>query len=372
MKRKKKILIVFGTRPEALKLAPVIATFRQNPNFRVWTCLTGQHREMVDQVLRLFKIRIDFDLDLMVKGQTLSGLTASLFPKMDEVIKRTHPDLLMVQGDTTTAFAVALKAFYEHIPIAHVEAGLRSYNKYHPFPEEINRILISHLGDLHFAPTMTARKNLLREGVAPKNIFVTGNTIVDALREVRSQSAFARMKLPRLIPGKKMILVTAHRRESFGKPMMNICRALKALALKFPELEIIYPVHLNPNVQMIVKRELSRIKSIHLWKPLSYIEFLKLMENCRLILTDSGGVQEEAPSFGKPVLIMREVSERGEGIQMGLAKLVGTSPQKIIREVSALLGTESLYRKMVGKKNPYGDGFSSKRIMQITGRFLHS
>lgn len=373
MAPKHKILIVFGTRPEALKLAPVIAAFRRNPEFRIWTCLTGQHREMVDQVLRLFKIRVDFDLDLMEKGQTLSDLTSRLFPKMSLVLQKIKPDLIMVQGDTTTAFAVALKAFYRRIPVAHVEAGLRTFNKFQPFPEEINRVLISHLGDLHFPPTPAARANLLREGISAKNIFVTGNTVVDALREVRSRLSSSKVSLPAKIPdGKRLILVTAHRRESFGKPMVNICRALKILAKTYPDIEIIYPVHLNPNVQAIAHKELAGIRNIQLWKPVSYLQFLKLMDRCHLILTDSGGVQEEAPSFGKPVLVMRKVSERGEGIQMGIAKLVGTSTEKIVNETVRLLKNPSAYRRMVSKKNPYGDGASSNRIVRITGRFLRS
>lgn len=371
MALKHKILIVFGTRPEALKLAPVITTFRRNPEFHVWTCLTGQHREMVDQVLKLFKIHVDFDLNLMVKEQTLSSLTTRLFPKMDVVFQKIKPDLLIVQGDTTTAFAVALKAFYERIPVAHVEAGLRTFNKYQPFPEEINRVLISHVGDLHFTPTKETRANLLREGIPAKNVFVTGNTIVDALKQVRSKLSSAKINLPTKIPNRKcIILVTAHRRESFGKPMINICQALKTLAKTYPNIEIIYPVHLNPNVQSIVHRELDKIQNIHLWRPLSYLEFLKLMERCYFILTDSGGVQEEAPSFGKPVLVMREVSERREGVRMGMAKLVGTSTKKIVNEAARLLKNPSIYRAMVGKKNPYGNGLSSKRIVQITGKFL--
>ncbi len=373
MKKRKNILIVFGTRPEALKLAPLIEAFRSDPGFFVWTCLTGQHREMVDQVLRLFKIRVDFDLDLMEKGQTLSDLTSRLFPKMDAVLLKIRPDLIVVQGDTTTAFAVALKAFYERIPVAHVEAGLRTFNKYHPFPEEINRVLISHLGDLHFAPTVQAKNNLLREGIPGKRVFVTGNTVVDALREVRSKLAASKIDLPASVPaGKRIILVTAHRRESFGKPMLAICRALKTIAKRHPDVEIIYPVHLNPNVQTVVHSELQGLRNVHLWRPLSYLEFLKLMEWSTLILTDSGGVQEEAPSFGKPVLIMREVSERGEGIRMGIAKLVGTSTAKIVREAEKLLNDPTAYRKMVGGKNPYGDGLASRRIVRITGKFLQS
>lgn len=366
MRAKHKILIVFGTRPEALKLAPVIAAFRRDSRFLVWTCLTGQHREMVDQVLHLFKIRTDFDLNLMVEAQTLGDLTSKLFPKIDSVLKKIRPDLLILQGDTTTAFAVTLDAFYNRIPIAHVEAGLRTYNKYHPFPEEINRKLISHVADLHFAPTQGAKKNLLCEGISAKNIFVTGNTIVDALKQVRlklSNSDFRRQR-------KRAILVTAHRRESFGKPLINICCALKTIAKEHPDIEIIYPVHLNPNVRSVVYRELSGIRNIRLLKPVNYIEFLKLMAKCHFILTDSGGIQEEAPSFGKPVLIMRDVSERGEGIRMGISKIVGTSTSKIVREATRLLNHPSAYRKMVGKKNPYGDGMTSNRIVQISEKFL--
>lgn len=368
---KKNVLIVFGTRPEALKLAPVIAAFRRDSRFRVWTCLTGQHREMVDQVLKLFRLRVDFDLDLMTKGQTLSDLTSRLFPKLDPVLSKSRPDLIMVQGDTTTAFAVALKSFYERIPVAHVEAGLRTYNKYHPFPEEINRVLISHLGDFHFAPTLAAQRNLLREGIPVNKVFVTGNTVVDALKEVRCRLASDEIKLPARLPmGKKILLVTAHRRESFGKPMREICEALKELAQTHPNVAIIYPVHLNPNVQKVAHKILHGLSNVYLWKPLSYLEFLMLMEKCYLILTDSGGVQEEAPSFGKPVLIMREVSERNEGIRLGIAKLVGTSKTKIVSEAKRLLDDPQTYRKMVGKKNPYGDGRASERIVRLTAKAL--
>ena len=368
----KKIMFVFGTRPEALKMAPVIQEFRKHRGFKVYTCLTAQHREMVDQVLGLFRIRVDFDLDLMEKGQTLSDLTSRLFPKMDEVLARVRPDLIFVQGDTTTAFAVALKAFYEKIPVAHIEAGLRTYNKYHPFPEEINRVLISHLADYHFPPTGESRKNLVREGVPTNRIFVTGNTIVDALLSLRKEiKCETHPSLKRISKTQRIILVTAHRRESFGKPLLSICKALKAIVRGHPDVEIIYPVHLNPNVQQVVHQELSGIKRIHLIHPLAYHKFLVLMEHAFLILTDSGGIQEEAPSFGKPVLIMRKVSERGEGIRMGIAKLVGTSSLKIVKEATRLLEDPAAYRKMVGKKNPYGDGRSSSRICRITERFLN-
>jgi len=364
-------MFVFGTRPEALKMAPVIQEFRRHKDFEVYTCLTAQHREMVDQVLRIFRIRIDFDLDLMAKGQTLSDLTSRLFPKMDEVFAKVRPDLILVQGDTTTAFAVALKAFYEKIPVAHVEAGLRTYNKYHPFPEEINRVLISHLADYHFPPTEESRKNLVREGVPSNRIFVTGNTVVDTLLSLRKE--ICRETHPSLkgIPKtQKIILVTAHRRESFGKPLHSICSALKAIVHGHSDTEIIYPVHLNPNVQKMVHQELSGINRIHLIQPLAYREFLVLMEHAFLILTDSGGIQEEAPSFQKPVLIMREVSERGEGIRLGIAKLVGTSATRIKKEASRILENPKVYRSMTGKKNPYGDGHASERIFRITQKIM--
>jgi len=368
---KKKVLFVFGTRPEALKMASVIETFQKDGRFKVWTCLTGQHREMVDQVLRLFRIKTDFDLNLMEKGQTLGDLTSRVFGKMEEVFLRTKPDILFVQGDTTTAFAVALKAFYSRIPVAHIEAGLRTFDKYQPFPEEINRVLISHLADYHFPPTVAARQNLLREGVSQKRIFITGNTVVDALLAVRPRLRTVSVPVLRTIEkSQKIILVTAHRRESFGKPLRQICRALRDVALKHPDAEIVYPVHLNPQVQKVAQELLGGMKRIHLLAPLSYSEFLVLMDRAYLILTDSGGVQEEAPSFQKPVLVMREVSERMEGVRMGVARLVGTDKGNIVREASRLISDPRAYRAMAGKKNPYGDGNASKRICKITGRIL--
>jgi len=366
-----KILFVFGTRPEALKMAPVIASFRRHGRFKVFTCLTGQHREMVDQVLRLFRIKTDFDLNLMEKGQTLGDLTARVFGKMEDVFRRTKPDLLFVQGDTTTAFAVALKAFYSKIPVAHIEAGLRTFDKYQPFPEEINRVLISHLADYHFPPTRVAGQNLLKEGVSKNKIFVTGNTVVDALLSIRPYLRDAKVPVLSKIGGsQKIILVTAHRRESFGKPLRSIFSALREIALRHPDAEIVYPVHLNPNVQKAAHEMLGGVKRIHLLNPLSYAEFLVLMDRAYLILTDSGGVQEEAPSFQKPVLVMREVSERMEGVKMGVAKLVGTDRKKIVRETSRLISDQRAYHAMAGKKNPYGDGRASKRILLTVERIL--
>jgi UDP-N-acetylglucosamine 2-epimerase (non-hydrolysing) len=368
---KKTVLFVFGTRPEALKMAPVIEAFHGQKQFKVLTCLTGQHREMVDQVLRLFRIKTDFDLNLMEKGQTLGDLTARVFGKMEEVFNKVKPDLLFVQGDTTTAFAVALKAFYSRIPVAHIEAGLRTFDKYQPFPEEINRVLISHLADYHFPPTAAARSNLLREGVPLTRIHVTGNTVVDALKSIRPKLRSASLPvLKKVDPSRKPILVTAHRRESFGKPLAEVCKALKDLVRKHPDIEIIYPVHLNPNVQRTVRKALQGTPRVHLIEPLDYVEFLLIMDRSYLILTDSGGVQEEAPSFRKPVLVMREVSERMEGVKAGLAKLVGTDRKKIVREASRLIASRRAYRTMTGKKNPYGDGRASERILSITARTL--
>ncbi len=363
-RRKFKLLIVLGTRPEALKLAPIILEARKNKSFMTFVCLTAQHREMVDQVLKLFRIKVDFDLNLMEKGQSLGDLTHRLFSKIQKVINRVKPDVIVIQGDTTTAFAVALKAFYERIPVAHVEAGLRSHDKYHPFPEEANRVLISHLADYHFAPTEEARKNLLHEGISPKKIWVTGNTVVDALELIRpSLNGRALPYLNKDSEKRKLILVTAHRRESFGKPLRSICAALRDLSAKHPDIEIVYPVHLNPQVQRVVFKELKGKKGIRLVNPLSYEEFARLMDRAYLILTDSGGIQEEAPSFKTPVLVMRDVSERPDGLLLGVAKLVGTSREKIVREASRLIEDPKAYAEMIKSRNPYGDGKASGRIL---------
>lgn len=358
--KKLKILVVFGTRPEALKLVPVIMAGKKDPRFRIYTCLTGQHRQMVDQVMKLFPVKPDFDLNLMSKNQSLGDLTSRIMNSMEKVFASVKPDAVMVQGDTTTAFVVGLKAFYEKIPVIHVEAGLRSHNKFHPFPEEINRVLLSRLTDIHLAPTHEAAKNLLKENVPASKIFVTGNTIVDALHYMKHALK------EKALSKKRIVLVTAHRRESFGGPLESIFQALKTLAKKFPDIEIIYPVHLNPKVQAAAKKVLSGQKNIKLIEPLSYEPFLKLMVKSYLILTDSGGVQEEAPSLGKPVLVLREVSERPDGIKMGVAKLVGTDKEKIIKEAVKLLSNPAAYRAMTqGKKNPYGDGKASQRILKI-------
>lgn len=368
--KKIKLLFFFGTRPEAVKMAPLILEAKKDPRFQTVVCLTAQHRQMVDEVLRLFKIRPDFDLDIMKKGQSLSDLTSKIMPASERVIKQVKPDIVLVQGDTTTAFTIALQCFYQQIPIAHVEAGLRSGNKQHPFPEEVNRILISHVADFHFVPTSAARQNLLKEGVANSQIFLTGNTVVDALRWIQISGLLSQKTKKTTKSATKKILVTAHRRENFGKPLESICQALKDLVEEHEDAEVHYPVHLNPNVQKTVQAKLSNVKGIHLLPPVSYEKFLTLMDESYLILTDSGGIQEEAPSFGKPVLVMREVSERSEGIDMGVAKLVGTSRDSIFKTASRLLREPEAYAKMVNRKNPYGDGRASQKILNILARSL--
>jgi UDP-N-acetylglucosamine 2-epimerase (non-hydrolysing) len=368
-KAKKNILVVFGTRPEALKLAPLILQAKKIPQLKVWTCLTAQHREMVDQVMELFKLKPDFDLNLMQQGQGLSDLTARIFPKMDEVIQKAKPDVIVVQGDTTTAFVVALKAFYDKIPVAHVEAGLRTFNKYEPFPEEMNRVLVSRIADYHFAPTQAAADNLLREGIGKGRIFITGNTVVDALFHIQKNlNGYSSAALSSVPKGKRIIFVTAHRRESFGKPLQQICRALKDIVNLSDDVEIVYPVHLNPNVLKTVHAELGNQKRIHLIKPLSYSECLAVIQKSYFVLTDSGGIQEEAPSFQKPVLVMRNVSERNEGVAMKIAKLVGTDRGKILREAKKLISNPAAYQRMIASKNPYGDGKAASRILKILAR----
>lgn len=362
---------MFGTRPEALKLAPMILAARKDPRFQTYVCLTAQHREMVDQVMKLFNLKPDFDLDLMQKGQTLGDITHRLFQRIDPIFKKTSPDAVIVQGDTTTAFATALKAFYDKLKVVHVEAGLRSFNKYHPFPEEINRVMISRLADFHFAPTQESYQNLLKEGVSKNQSFITGNTVVDALVQIRPR--LSSVKLPvslKSLSGKRIILMTAHRRENFGAPMKSICKAVQILCRKFPDVRVIYPVHLNPQVQNTVYPMLAKEPGVILLAPLSYEQFTALMAKSYLLLTDSGGVQEEAPSFHKPVLVMRETTERPDGVKMGVARLVGASSQKIVKEAALLLTNKTAYQKMTRAKNPYGDGKASLRILNILAKKL--
>lgn len=359
-----RILVFFGTRPEALKLAPVIRALDKEPSFDLKTVLTAQHRQMIDQVLKLFRIKADVDLNLMTKNQTLASLSKKLLTRLTDVFQKLKPDLVMVQGDTTTAFMVSLAAFYEKIPVAHIEAGLRSWNKYHPFPEEINRRLISHLADYHFAPTAGAKKNLLKEGVEANQITVTGNTIIDSLLWMTKNLKSSYPQLEGIDFTKRIIFLTAHRRENIGTPLVEITKAVKKLAAKFSDIEVVYPVHLNPGVQKIVQSNFANVGRIHLLAPLSYDETVYLMNRSYLILTDSGGIQEEAPVLGKPVLVLREVSERPEGVKAGALKVVGTDPRSIFREASKLLTSQASYRKMARVRNVYGDGKAAPRIVK--------
>lgn len=361
---KPRVLVFFGTRPEALKLAPVIQAIEGERTLDLRVILTAQHREMIDQVLRLFKVRVNADLDLMKENQTLASLSQRLLSKLEGVFKKFRPRLVMVQGDTTTAFMVSLFSFYHKVPVAHVEAGLRSGNKYHPFPEEINRCLISRLSDYHFAPTREARQNLFREGVPPDRISVTGNTVIDSLLWVRKNLKRTYSRLKKIDFSKRVILLTSHRRENIGRPLEEITKAVREVRKKFPDVEIVYPVHLNPGVQQIVKKNLAGIEGVHLLPPIPYDETVFLMEKSYLILTDSGGIQEEAPCLGKPVLVLREVSERPEGVRAGALKIVGTDAGSIVRETTRLLQSRSAYSRMARVRFIYGDGKASGRIVR--------
>ncbi|MDB4285551.1 UDP-N-acetylglucosamine 2-epimerase (non-hydrolyzing) [bacterium] len=369
-----RVLTVFGTRPEAIKLAPVLRELSGRPGeIESISCVTAQHRQMLDQVLDFFGLRPDFDLDLMRDNQTLSSLTAAILEFMDPVLQEVNPDWVVVQGDTTTCMVVALQAYYRKIRVGHVEAGLRTQDKYSPFPEELNRRLVAQIADLHFCPTEKAREHLLLESVPKEAIHVTGNTIVDALLWARDTVEAAapgiEKSLMELTKGRKVILVTGHRRESFGAGFEQICLALKDLSRMHGESLIIYPVHLNPNVRNTVLNLLSDQKNILLLEPLNYADFIWLMVQAHIVLTDSGGVQEEAPSLGKPVLVMREKTERTEGIAAGTAMLVGTDRERIVQSVDNLMSDEVLYSRMALAKNPYGDGFAATRIVDSLLQF---
>ena len=363
-----KLLFIFGTRPEAIKMAPIIHACRQHPDrLQVKVCLTGQHREMLDQVMRFFEITGDFDLDLMQPNQTLYDITARCLTLLQGVLQEWQPDLVLVQGDTTSAFAGALAAFYAKVSIAHVEAGLRSHNKYSPFPEEINRKLISAMADLHLTPTLLATENLQQERVAG-TIRQVGNTVIDALMygvEKVRRAAKRPDGMPDLAPGTRLILVTGHRRESFGQPFEEICDALLELARGYPDVAIIYPVHLNPNIREVVHVRLGGEPAIHLIPPVDYATMIWLLDHCYLVITDSGGIQEEAPALGKPVLVIRDVTERTEGIDAGTAVLVGTSKEKILLYARRLLDDKAAYDRMARAVNPYGDGTSAKQIADV-------
>jgi UDP-N-acetylglucosamine 2-epimerase (non-hydrolysing) len=382
-KNKKKILIIFGTRPEAIKLAPIILKLKSmSKEFRTVICVTSQHREMLDQVLELFEIIPDYDLDIMKQNQTLFDITAIGLKKIGNILEKEKPDIILVQGDTTTTFIASLAAYYLHLKIGHIEAGLRTNNKFSPFPEEINRKLTDCLADLYFVHSNRAKENLINEKIDENKIFLTGNTVIDALlmivekqKDKKIQNSIKKIfkeKFGININEKKIILVTGHRRESFGKIFGNICLGLKKIAINNRDVQIIYPVHLNPNVQKPVKKILSNIDNIHLITPLDYFEFVWLMSKSYFILTDSGGIQEEAPSLGKPVLVMRNTTERIEGIEAGTAKLIGTSSNDILVETTRLLEDKTLYAKMATSINPYGDGKASERIVNILKNFLNN
>ena len=377
-------MLVFGTRPEAIKMAPLIREFQKNKNsFETIVCVTGQHREMLDQVLRIFDIIPDYDLNIMKNGQDLYDVTARVLLGMRDVLEKCHPDLVLVHGDTTTSTAVAIAAFYQQIPVAHVEAGLRTYNIYSPWPEELNRQLTSRIAEYNFAPTQLSCENLLKENVNKDKIFVTGNTVIDALywvvdkkkndtsldNTLKETLLKAGYDVDRLTKGKKLVLITGHRRENFGDGFVKMCIAIRDLKNKYSEVDFVYPMHLNPNVRKPIHetfgKDLDNLGNMFFIEPLEYLSFVYLMEKSFIVLTDSGGVQEEAPSLGKPVLVMRDTTERPEALSAGTVKLVGTNYDMIVNEVSALIDDDAVYEQMSKAVNPYGDGWACSRIVKI-------
>jgi len=369
----KKLLFIFGTRPEAIKMIPIYKKFKNSTLFDVKLCITAQHREMLDEVLNIFDVKADYDLNIMKKNQSLTKLSSRLLESLDKVLKNRF-DLVFVHGDTTTSFFGALASYYHKIDVAHIEAGLRTNNIYSPYPEELNRQLTSKIAKYHFAPTIEAKNNLLKENIN-KNIFVVGNSVVDALflalKKIKNNLKLEKQILEKIgykFSNKKIVLITGHRRENFGKGFFKICKSIKKLAKKYPNIDFVYPVHLNPNVQKPVFEILSNLKNVYLLKPLDYLSFVYLMDKSYLILTDSGGIQEEAPSLGKPVLVMRENTERPEALEAGTIKLVGTT--NIEKEISNLLDNKKEYKKMAKAINPYGDGNTSDKIFEIMGSNL--
>ena len=372
-----KVLIVFGTRPEAIKMAPVVSALSDKLNVKV--CVTAQHREMLDQVLGLFDITPDYDLNIMKPGQDLFDVTSNVLNGIKQVLTKDCPDVVLVHGDTTTTMATAIAAFYLQIPVGHVEAGLRTYNLKSPFPEEFNRQLTTRIAQLHFAPTQNARQNLLNEQITDSQIYVTGNTVIDALLLIVEKARLTNFSdvilenMPflqgEMKSASRIILVTGHRRENFGQGFEEICQALRDIAINNPNVQIVYPVHLNPNVREPVNRILSNIDNVYLVEPMEYLFFIKLMDISYLILTDSGGIQEEAPSLGKPVLVMRNTTERPEAVDAGTVKLVGTDKNKIVKMVNQLLTDKDEYQKMSKAHNPYGEGLASRTICKVLGEF---
>lgn len=366
-----RVLSIFGTRPEAVKMAPVVRALKRNPAIESLVCVTAQHRQMLDQILTLFNIQPDYDLDLMQPNQSLANLTAGIFTDLDPVLKKIQPDWILVQGDTTTVMVSALLAYYNHIKVGHVEAGLRTFDKWQPFPEEINRRVAGVVADLHFAPTNWSRQNLLKEGVPDWRIAVTGNPVIDALYSIKELPAPEEINELLIRTGvntpkhKKLILITAHRRENFGEPLENICTAFKRLAEKYQDqVCFIYPVHLNPNVQEPVHRLLDGVTNIFLLPPMDYLPLIHLMKHATLVLTDSGGIQEEATALGIPTLVLRNVTERPEGVEAGVLKLVGTNIDLIVNSCSQLLEDQAAYQKMAKAQNPFGDGHAAERIIE--------
>ena len=388
-RQQKTVMLVFGTRPEAIKMAPLIKEFQKESDiFNTLVCVTAQHRQLLDQVMDVFHLTADYDLDIMQQGQDLYDITSRVLLSMKDVLRQARPDLVLVHGDTTTSTAAALAAFYQQIPVGHIEAGLRTGNIYSPWPEEMNRQITGRIASYHFAPTETSRENLLKENVHPSNIYVTGNTVIDALHlvvnELKCDKQLADRErqtligcgydVSRLNEGKKLVLITGHRRENFGDGFHNICKAIKMLVLQHPDVDFVYPMHLNPNVRNPIRQvfgeDLNDFQNLFFIEPLEYLSFVYLMEKSFLVLTDSGGVQEEAPSLGKPVLVMRDTTERPEAVLAGTVKLVGANYQKIVDEVSQLILDDHSYSLMSKANNPYGDGQASKRIVEIIRNIL--
>ncbi|MDP0530702.1 UDP-N-acetylglucosamine 2-epimerase (non-hydrolyzing) [Porphyromonas gingivalis] len=385
----KKVMLVFGTRPEAIKMAPLVKEFQARANeFETIVCVTGQHREMLKQVLELFDIKPDYDLEIMKEGQDLYDVTTRVLLGMREVLKKTKPDVVLVHGDTTTSTAAALAAFYQQIPVGHVEAGLRTHNIYSPWPEEMNRQLTGRMASYHFAPTELSRKNLLAEGIATDRIFITGNTVIDALQQVVTRvkgNADLRNEVSRkllqfgydvnrLEAGRRLVLITGHRRENFGEGFLNICRAIQTLSKRFPEVDFVYPMHLNPNVRKPIREifgdNLGGLGNLFFIEPLEYLQFVTLMDRSSIVLTDSGGIQEEAPGLGKPVLVMRDTTERPEAVKAGTVKLVGTDYNQIVDNVEKLLTDNAAYAEMSRANNPYGDGKACSYIADALTRCI--
>lgn len=362
--KKLKVMTVFGTRPEAIKMAPVILELKKQANFfESITVVTAQHREMLDQVMTIFNIVPDYDLDIMKKNQTLGDITASVLQLLDHVLDKEKPDIVLVHGDTSTTFAAALATFYRQIPIGHVEAGLRTWNKYSPYPEEMNRQMTDVLSDLYFAPTTQSKKNLLAENHRDDQIFITGNTAIDALKETITDG-YQHAVLDEINEKNKIILLTMHRRENLGEPMKQVFTAVKQVVEQNKNVEVVYPMHLNPKVREVAKQILGNIKRVHLIEPLNVVDFHNLCARSYYIMTDSGGVQEEAPALKKPVLVLRDTTERPEGVEAGTLKLVGTSQLEVEKQMNSLLDNEDVYQKMANSKNPYGDGHASERILE--------